>query len=119
MTATHEFVLAAVGDGAQSASSLGRHLNVSRQAAAKSIAALEELGYLARDSDPEDARRKTLIVTPRGHEMMTIGARTFDELRTRLSDQVGAARLETFESVLKSISAPPQTAEHAPAQRAP
>ena len=74
VTATHEFALQAIDQGAQSASELGRSLNVSKQAAAKSIAALEDLGYLERHSDPGDARRKKLVVTDRGHEMMTLGA---------------------------------------------
>ena len=104
VTATHEFALHAIGEGAQSASDLGRRLNVSRQAAAKSIAALEELGYLSREDDPADARRKILVVTPRGHEMMTIGATAFNELRSRLSDQVGLAELASFESVLRILN---------------
>jgi DNA-binding MarR family transcriptional regulator len=105
VTATHEFALQAIDEGAQSASDLGRRLNVSRQAAAKSIAALEELGYLHRRDDPADARRKMLVVTPRGHEMMTIGAAAFDELRSRLSAHVGPAQLASFESVLRALIA--------------
>jgi len=104
VTATHEFALQAIDEGAQSASELGRSLNVSKQAAAKTITALEELGYLQRHSDPADARRKKLLVTPRGYEMMTIGAAAFDELRTRLSMQVGAAKLESLEAVLRSLT---------------
>jgi DNA-binding MarR family transcriptional regulator len=103
VTATHAFVLQAIDDGAQSASELGRRLNVSRQAAAKSIASLEDLGYLDRHDDPADARRKTLVVTARGHEMITIGAAAFDDLRCRLSEHVGQAKLELFESVLRTL----------------
>ncbi|SMG40822.1 transcriptional regulator, MarR family [Agreia pratensis] len=100
VTATHAFALEAIDDGAQSASELGRSLGVSRQAAAKTIAALEELHYLDRQDDPGDARRKRLLVTARGREMMTIGARTFDALRTQAAEQVGIRALENFEEVL-------------------
>ena len=106
VTATHEFALRAIDQGAQSASELGRSLEVSKQAAAKSIAALEDLGYLERQSDPKDARRKTLVVTPRGYEMMSIGSAAFDSLRSRLVEQVGAADVETLERVLRSVVAP-------------
>jgi DNA-binding MarR family transcriptional regulator len=53
-----EFMDIGLGDATlhNSASSLGRSLGVSRQAAAKSIAALEELGYVERQTDPRDAR---------------------------------------------------------------
>lgn len=104
VTANHEFALQAIDQGAQSASDLGRRLNVSKQAAAKSIAALEELGYVERRTDPTDARRKMLIVTPRGYDMRTVGATAFDELRSRLSARVGLAELESVESVLKSLT---------------
>ena len=103
VTATHAFALQAIDEGAQSASTLGRRLNVSRQAAAKSIAALEDLGYLDRHDDPVDARRKMLVVTARGHEMITIGAAAFDDLRCRLSEQVGRTELASFESVLRTL----------------
>jgi DNA-binding MarR family transcriptional regulator len=106
VTATHEFALQAIDSGAQSASELGRSLNVSKQAAAKSIAALEELGYLQRHGDPSDARRKTLVVTDRGHEMMTLGAEVFDDLRNRLAARVGEAQLAALEDVLKELTAP-------------
>ncbi|MFJ8602661.1 MarR family winged helix-turn-helix transcriptional regulator [Streptomyces shenzhenensis] len=62
----HEFALRAVDAGADTASELGRRLSVSKQAAAKTIAALEQLGYVDRETDPHDARRKPVRVTPRG-----------------------------------------------------
>ena len=108
VTATHEFALNAVDAGAQSASDLARRLNVSRQAAAKTIAVLEELGYLERRDDQTDARRKTLVVTIRGHDMMTIGAAAFDELHARWSAQIGPSRLESVESALTTLIPRPQ-----------
>ncbi|QTE29364.1 MarR family winged helix-turn-helix transcriptional regulator [Pengzhenrongella sicca] len=100
VTATHAFALEAIDDGAQSASALGRSLGVSRQAAAKTIAALEELHYVNRHDDPADARRKRLAVTPRGLEMIAIGARTFDTLRSQAGGRVGLRKLEIVEEVL-------------------
>jgi hypothetical protein len=81
----HEFALRAVDNGATSASELGRRLAVSKQAAAKTIAALEELGYVERAPDPVDARRKQIRVTARGHELMSIGGALFDDVRAGLS----------------------------------
>ena len=103
-TANHEFALQAIDQSAHSASDLGRRLNVSKQAAAKSIAALEELGYVERRVDPADARRKMLIVTPQGYDVRTIGATAFDDLRSRLSARVGSGEIESLESVLKSLT---------------
>lgn len=77
----HEFALRAIGSGADTASELGRRLAVSEQAAAKTIAALEAMGYVAREADPADARRKPLRVTARGREMVEIGGALFDDVR--------------------------------------
>ncbi|HEY4466176.1 MAG TPA: MarR family transcriptional regulator, partial [Streptosporangiaceae bacterium] len=79
--ANHEFTLRAIDAGADTASELGRRMSVTKQAAAQAIAVLEQLGYVDREADPGDARLKRLRVTPRGHEMMTIGAALFDEVR--------------------------------------
>ena len=98
MTASHEFALQADRRGRRNAAELGRALGVSRQAAAKSIVALEELGYLERQSDPSDGRHKQLIVTDRGYEMARIGAAVLDQIRARWSKQLGRAQLELLES---------------------
>ena len=105
VTAAHEFALQAIDAGARSASELGRRLDVSKQAAGKTIAALEGLGYVERRNDAVDARRKTLTVTPRGRDMMRIGAEAFDRIRDRWAGQVGLARVESVEDALRMLSA--------------
>src|ERR1700683_3210544 len=69
----HDFAMRAIAAGADDASKLGRRLSVSKQAAAKTVAVLEERGYVARGSDPLDARRKRLEVTALGFEVMRVG----------------------------------------------
>lgn len=100
VTATLEFALVAVNGGAIDASSLGRALGVSKQAAAKTIVTLEQLGYVRRESDSSDARRKRLVVTERGDEMTSLGAAAFDRLRDRWADTIGLAEVERAESAL-------------------
>ena len=51
VTPVHEFALRAIDGGADTASELGRRLSVSKQAAAKTITALEQLGYVAREAE--------------------------------------------------------------------
>lgn len=98
--ASHEFALRAIDAGADTASDLGRRLSVSKQGAAKTIAALEKLGYLEREPDSSDGRLKRLRVTDRGHDMMTLGASLFDEVRERWAAQLGPEQLETLEAHL-------------------
>ncbi|MGO1849909.1 MarR family winged helix-turn-helix transcriptional regulator [Microbacterium sp.] len=103
VTATLEFALAAIQAGAEDASALGRTLGVSKQAAAKSIVTLEQLGYVRREPDGSDARRKRLVVTDRGIEMMSIGASKFDELRGEWVDTIGGAEAQRVESALRLL----------------
>ena len=99
----HDFAMRAIAGGADSASELGRRLSVSKQAAAKTIAVLQERGYVARDIDPEDARRKRLQVTELGFEVLRQGEEIFDELRGRWEGQIGAAGLASLEAHLATL----------------
>jgi DNA-binding MarR family transcriptional regulator len=100
----HEFALRAVDAGADTASELGRRLSVTKQAAAQTIAALEQFGYVAREPDPGDARRKRVRVTARGRELMTIGEALFDNVRDRWAARIGAEQLEAMETHLAGLT---------------
>lgn len=100
----HEFALRTIDAGADTASELGRRLSVSKQAAAKTIAALQQLGYVVRETDPEDARRKRVRVTPRGHDMMTLGGALFDEVRDRWAAQIGDRQLDALQAHLARLT---------------
>lgn len=99
----HDFALRAIAAGADSASELGRSLSVSKQAAAKTIATLVERGYVAREEDPADRRRKRLEVTPRGFDVMRTGEAIIDDLRESWRAQLGDAGLETLEAQLSAF----------------
>jgi DNA-binding MarR family transcriptional regulator len=102
--AGYEFNLRAIDAGADTASELGRRLSVTKQAAAQAIAVLEQLGYVDRVADPGDARVKRLRVTSRGHEMMTLGAALFDEVRGRWAAQIGAGELDALQAHLARLT---------------
>ncbi|MEU8238124.1 MarR family winged helix-turn-helix transcriptional regulator [Actinoplanes missouriensis] len=99
----HDFAMRAIAAGADSASDLGRSLSVAKQSAAKTIAVLEERGYVVREPDPRDARRKRLQVTPLGFDVMREGEAVFDELRTRWEQRLGATEFARFEGQLATL----------------
>ena len=105
----HEFAMRAIADGADNASELGRRLSVSKQAAAKTIALLQSRGYVQRAADPTDARRKRLLVTPLGLDMMRQGEAIFDALRQQWEQKIGAPQLAMLEAYLHALvgDAPP------------
>ena len=102
----HEFALRAIDTGADTASELGRRLSVSKQAAAKTIAALQRLGYVEVGRDPTDRRRKRIRVTPRGREMIAIGSALFDDVRERWAARIGAQKLDALEAHLGQLVTP-------------
>ena len=99
----HDFAIRAIAAGADTASELGRRLSITKQSAAKTIAVLQERGYVARDTDPLDARRKRLHVTALGFDVLRQGETIFDELRDQWARQVGVAELETLEKQLAAL----------------
>ena len=105
LSVAHEFAMQAIDGGAANAAGLARALGVTRQAAAKTIAALEALDYVERTSDPADARRKRLVVTERGHDAIAIGARGFDSLYRRWRETVGGDKADAVIQALEVISA--------------
>ena len=100
----HDFAMRAIAAGADSASELGRRLSITKQSAAKTIAVLQERGYVTRDTDPRDGRRKRLQVTALGFDVMRQGEAVFDELRHQWAQQIGAAELDRIEDHLTALA---------------
>lgn len=102
-TPVHEFALRAIVAGADSASDLGRRTGVSKQAAAKTIAVLVDRGYVVSTPDQKDARRKRLVVTNRGQDVMTQGEAILESAREKWAQQIGASELATLEARLAEL----------------
>lgn len=100
---SHDFAMRAIDSGAGSASELGRRMSVTKQAAARTISVLLERGWIAREDDPDDGRRKRLHVTPLGREVMSTGETVFDELRQAWEREIGRQELATLEEQLSRL----------------
>ncbi|CAL9508499.1 hypothetical protein SUDANB145_03568 [Streptomyces sp. enrichment culture] len=64
---------------------------------------LHERGYVTRDTDPLDGRRKRLSVTPLGHEVLRQGESVFDELRAPWEQRIGTDELASLETHLTAL----------------
>lgn len=103
----HDFAMRAIAAGANNASELGRRMSVSKQAAAKTIAVLQERGFVAREADPTDARRKSLHVTALGFKVLSRGEAIFDQLREHWARQIGPSQLAQLEAHLAALVGTP------------
>lgn len=102
----HDFAIQAIAAGADDVSALGKRLGVTRQAAAKTIAGLEERGYVEREVDPDDLRRKRLRVTDRGFALVREGGEIFDDLREAWAKRIGHDQLVELETHLRELVGP-------------
>jgi DNA-binding MarR family transcriptional regulator len=101
----HGFALQAIGPTGTTISELARRLGVSKQAAAKTAAALEQVGYVRRLADESDARVVRLERTASGEEMLALSAAIFNEIHHRWQRTVGRARMRDLEDALNRIAA--------------
>ncbi|MEP6631595.1 MAG: MarR family transcriptional regulator [Lapillicoccus sp.] len=99
----HGFTLQAVGGGA-TASEVAARLGITKQAAARTIALLEDAGYVARRSDPDDARRVIVTRTARAEAFLVASAEAFAQVVTGWEGQMGRGRLEAMHDGLARVA---------------
>jgi DNA-binding MarR family transcriptional regulator len=99
----HGFALQAIGPDGATVSELGRRLGVTRQAAAKTAAGLEQIGYITRQPSTRDARATVLTRTPRGQEMLDLSAAIFEQLRRGWGRRLGDDKVQAIEDGLAEI----------------
>lgn len=103
LTVANEMAMQAIDSGASDAASLARETGVSRQAAAKTISALESLGYVTRNADPVDARRKALQVTAEGRGAISVGAAAFENFFQRWQNEDPSASREAIGALQRIV----------------
>ena len=101
----HGFALNAVSRGADTASDLARQLRMTKQGAAKITATLVHGGYLEVTTAADDARRKPLVLTARGHSAIETSVIIQRAMERRWAAAIGdgamrALRVGLLEAVL-------------------
>ncbi|MBA2892204.1 MarR family winged helix-turn-helix transcriptional regulator [Nonomuraea soli] len=104
MRPMHGFVLQAIGPQGTTAVELGRTLGVSKQAAGKTVEALEQIGYVERAVDPADTRRKIVKVTDRGYDALIRSGEILRRQHRRWAETLGADRLAALENDLRKMT---------------
>jgi DNA-binding MarR family transcriptional regulator len=76
----HGYAFQAIGADGLTASELGQALGITKQAAGQMVDELLRLGYVRREPDPGDARRKRVMLTAHGIDALARSAEVFDEV---------------------------------------
>lgn len=78
-------------------------VGVSKQAMAKTIDRLEQLGYVTRSLDEQDRRARVVALTDRGIDALRQSGIILDRIYADLAEEIGPRRLTTTTKVLGQI----------------
>jgi DNA-binding MarR family transcriptional regulator len=106
---SHGFVFQHLVEADRTIGELAERMELTQQAASKSVAELEELGYLERAPDPNDGRIRRVRLSKKGRATVDAGRAAQKRLMDRLTRKIGESRLraaqETLAEVLESFGA--------------
>ncbi|SDH44197.1 DNA-binding transcriptional regulator, MarR family [Lentzea fradiae] len=79
---------------------IGAHLGVTKQAAAKIVAELDEWGYVLREPHPTDRRAQYVALTTKGRDYLKLADNLWADLEGEMAEAIGAATLDTVKQGL-------------------
>ena len=90
------FALLAVSEGDATVVSLAGLLGMTKQAASKLVASMEDVGYVQRTAHAADGRAKAVTLTPRGAELLATVEEVYAEIEAEWAEVLGAGRVASL-----------------------
>jgi DNA-binding MarR family transcriptional regulator len=90
-------VLALIGPRGGRIQQIAQAQDISKQAVSAVVSELEQLGYLQRSLDPDDARQRVLTFTLRGRALIEDSVASVEELAKALANSVGKRRWQRID----------------------
>ncbi len=100
---SYGFVLLAARDGGIRGTDIAALLGVSKQAASKLVDGMRDAGYLAREPDPDDERAKRVVLTDRGHALLTAVEQIYAELESDWAALLDEGAVEAMRADLTNV----------------
>jgi DNA-binding MarR family transcriptional regulator len=97
------FVLLALRDSPVALRDLPGVLGTSKQAVSKLVEAMVAVGYVARDTDPDDARAKRVRLSDRGRRLLAAVEEVYADLERDWVAVLGEERLAGLRSDLTAV----------------
>ncbi|MGC4086369.1 MAG: MarR family transcriptional regulator [Polyangiaceae bacterium] len=82
---------------------LADRLGITKQAVSQLVDDLEELGVLAREADPDDARARRVVFTERGRAGLMEGLQTLRDLEREFGAVIGAQAMDQLRAALLAL----------------
>ena len=83
---------------------LANHLHKDKSVILRQLDQLEQAGWVERQMDPEDRRRKNLVVTKAGQEVHRKAARVRDKVLAQVLEGIALKDVETMLKVLHRMA---------------
>jgi DNA-binding MarR family transcriptional regulator len=93
----------ALAGGRSTTSALARELAVDPAAVTRLVAGLERLGFVGREQDERDGRRRPVVLTPSGRRLVVDFHASLHERESALVAELDAESVETTMRVLQTI----------------
>ena len=106
LDAPHLIVFQYPGPQGARPSELAARLRISKQALNYLLGQLEQLDYLKRTPDPDDARSKRIALTERGTAAIHVIREAVTEIETRWTQQLGRKRFIQLRNLLHALNQP-------------
>jgi DNA-binding MarR family transcriptional regulator len=97
------YVLGAIAVNGAPLAVIIQQLGVSKQTAGQLVDTLVLRGYLDREVDPDDRRRLTVRLTPRGGAAAAVVRLAVEDVESRLGEVIGEARLVHAREALAAL----------------
>ena len=104
LVAAHVDVWRYPGPENQRPSQLATQTRMTKQALNYLLGQLEQLGYLRRETDPDDQRSKRVRLTPRGHAATRAIYEIVQEVETDLEQQLGPRKFRQLRILLTQLN---------------
>jgi DNA-binding MarR family transcriptional regulator len=100
---TYGYVLLAVRDGPTTGADIALLLGVTKQAASKLVDAMEQGGYVRRQTHGDDARAKEIAITARGRRFLGTVESIYRDLEAEWAEVTSTKRVEALRDDLRTI----------------
>ena len=82
---------------------LSKATNIGKSSITKSVKILEKKGFLTKEIDSQDNRKKYIKITPKGLEVQKLAVRMNDEIENKINEEFGENEINELKEKLEQL----------------